>query len=344
MELLGVLMLAGCFLAPFAIARAIGRLARRAPATRIGAWLAAALTAGYVALFTHGVFANTSSTAGLAFLMLPLLEALVFGAALAVGWALATLTSRGAQRAYARSILAASIAAVASVAAWSLVRFAVLDRRAGDPAQPPAALRAVPREYAAREGIHTVWAALLARDGNTLPLARLATNPAAPDDVLLALAHHSNGSIAWRAVANANLSETSLRSLATEGGARRLSVVDNPNAPPDLLREIAIDAAADHVLALARHPRLPAELRDPLYTRAVREGDRYARNVAAVQPDLPVELLRVLAQDDWELVRRGVAANWHTPLDLLERLAVNRDENVRSMADHMLERRAAERR
>jgi hypothetical protein len=283
MELLGVLMLAGCFLAPFAIARAIGRLARHAPATRTGAWLAAALTAGYVAIFTHGVFANTSSTAGLAFLMLPLLEALVFGAALAVGWALATLTSRGAQRAYARSILAASIAAVASVAAWSLVRFAVLDRRAGDPAQPPAALRAVPREYAAREGIHTVWAALLARDGNTLPLARLATNPAAPDDVLLAL-------------------------------------------------------------ALARHPRLPAELRDPLYTRAVREGDRYARNVAAVQPDLPVELLRVLAQDDWELVRRGVAANWHTPLDLLERLAVDRDENVRSMADHMLERRAAQRR
>ena len=340
MTLVGLAILILFFAAPLGAAFVLRRRAR-SPALRAGAVFAGVGTSLYVAAFVIGVFGMSSSTAALGFLALPFTEAIVFVLTLAVGWGGAYLVHPGVRRKPSGMVPSVAVVAAGAVGLVALGQFLVLVQRLGDPEADAAALHEAHRRYVAREGVHRVLAGFLAMDANRTPLARLASNPAAPEDLLAELATHEDGSVVWRAMVNPNLGEATLRRLVTEHPELRVHLSASPNAPSDLLRELAAEPDAP-VLNLAMHANLPEELREPLFERVVREGDQYARNSAAIQPGIPVRLLRELARDEWYLVRRTVAANRKTPPDVLEELARDPHADVRSMAEHMSQLRARE--
>jgi hypothetical protein len=351
--LMGIAVLGGFLLAPVGAAWLLRlALAHSEPgpslrALRSGAVLAAALTVLYVVWFFVSLYAVSSSTAALGVLVLPFTETAVFVLGLAVGWAAARVwgwrPASGAGSVAAR-LLACAVLLGAALGGVSLGRFLLLERRAGDAQATPGELRATLHAYREGEDLYAVYQAFLARAANTLPLARLATNPAAPEDVLVELARHPDGSVVWRALSNPKLGPERLRELAAEGQpAVRANLARNPNTPPDVLRELAEHESPQVDLNLVMHPALPEELRDPLFERLARADDRYIRNSAAAQPGMPPRLLRQLAADDWPLLRQTVASNRATPLDTLEQLAADPDERVRRIARIMLERRAKRR-
>jgi hypothetical protein len=336
MTFVGLLVFAVLLLAPVVVALGLRRLARD-PALRAGAVFAGSATLLYVGIFVVGVFGVQSSTAALGFLVLPFTEAIVFALTLVVGWGGAYLIRRGAHR---RALLVPP--AVVAVVGGALVivlltQFLVLDHHMGSPKSDPEILRKTHSAFLAREGLHGVLAGFLAMDANRLPLARLAVNPSAPEDVLIALATHPNGSVVWRAFRNPNLQVEALRRIAIEHPELRTHLASSPNAPPELLRELAEESGSTPNLSLAIHPNLPEDLREALFDHVVRGGNKYLRNSAATQPEIPPYLLRELAEDEWHLVRYTVAANRKTPLDLLETLAHDPHADVRAMGKRMLE-------
>lgn len=341
MGLVGSLWIGVCFAAPLAAAWILRRRFRGA--TRFGAGFAGVATSAYAAAFTHAILSNTSSTAGIAFLALPFLLVPAFAIGWLAGWSIGVFVVRDptAPRSRQRIAVAAAVLSWALFGAYSVGRYLAHERRATDPGATPDELRRVlvfrnehPRSYA-------FASALLMRDGNTLPLARVAVHPAAPEDVLATLARDPNASVAWRAVANPGLGTEALRQLAREGGdADRARVVANPNAPVEILRELAEDPEPGLALELARHPALPDAMRERLFERAVTGGDVFVRNFAAVQPKLSPRLAERLARDAEPIVRRSAAANRNLPAAALDALAADPDPDVRRMAEHMAKERA----
>lgn len=341
MGLVGGLWIAAWFAAPLAAAWILRRRSRGA--TRFGVGCAGIATTAYAAAFTHAILSNTSSTAGIAFLALPFLLVPAFAISWLAGWSIGVFVARdpAAPRSRQRTAVAVAILSWALFGAYSVGRFVAHERRAADPGATPDDLRRVlvfrdehPRSYA-------FASALLMRDGNTLPLARVAVHPAAPEDVLATLARDPDASVAWRAVANPRLGTEALRRLAREGGdADRARVVANPNAPVELLVELAEDPEPGLALELARHPALPDAMRERLFERAITSGDVHVRNLAAVQPKLSPRLVEQLAHDTEPLVRRSAAANGNLPAAALAALAADPDPDVRRMAEHMAQERA----
>jgi hypothetical protein len=348
--LMSFAVLGGFLLAPVAaswllrLALAYAKPGPSLQALRTGAVLAAGLTVLYVVWFFVSLYAVRSSTAALGVLVLPFTEAVVFVLALVVGWAAALLWRRWPARGAGgapTALLAGAVLVAAALGSVSLGRFLLLEQRAADAGATPEELRATLRAYRGREALYTVYQTFLARAANTLPLARLATNPGAPEDVLVELARHPNASVVWRALSNPNLGAEQLRELAAEDlPFVRANLARNPNTPADVLRELAEQGSPRVDLNLVMHPALPEELRAPIFERLARCDDRYIRNSAAAQPGMPPHLLRQLAADDWPLLRQTVASNRSTPLDVLERLAKDPDERVRRTAQILLERRA----
>ena len=72
-----------------------------------------------------------------------------------------------------------------------------------------------------------------------------------------------------------------------------------------------------------------------------RQTSYTVRRGVALNPNTPLELLGTLATDDHAAVRNGVAENQNTPLELLGTLAIDTDASIRSTAlanwrDHIL--------
>lgn len=60
--------------------------------------------------------------------------------------------------------------------------------------------------------------------------------------------------------------------------------------------------------------------------------DSEVRYFVSVKRKLSLEIFEILAQDPDPLVRQGVASNKKTPITILQRLAVDSDENVARVA------------
>lgn len=130
--------------------------------------------------------------------------------------------------------------------------------------------------------------------------------------------------VAWDERAPLNLR------IACLEGASKLTRLDlaTDTICSELLQELARFLRGSEVLSLARNPSCPAELLQALSSYDFHHRDRLRAAVAG-NPNSSADLLRVLARDDDQNVRRYLAANASCPVDLLEELARSPFEWVR---------------
>jgi hypothetical protein len=347
-------------------ARRSPRLALRAFALGVPLALGAGLVYGF--RFPVLVRQLTSSTAGLAYLGLPVAAVIVAAVALPFAWALSVLVIAAWRAQLPRAaadwtvvagavtVLIAGVAGVLSVS-----DFLRLDRTVRMPTATADELRAVYADYERHRRLYEAYASMLLRSGNNHVLARVAVHANAPEDVLVPLLSYPDHAVSQRAWRHRALTPETLRRLSVDATVRtRRGLASNARTPPDILRALAQDPALDSAMfqnealpddvAATVLPRLAAALTGPNseYFRAAVGRQRKAppellesmsrdpmpvvREHVAFNPRTPVEALRRLAADPDATVRRGAAGNASTPPDVLRMLHSDPSEPVRSMA------------
>ena len=121
---------------------------------------------------------------------------------------------------------------------------------------------------------------------------------------------------------NNNASPEMIEELAEDEDFEvRQEVAEHPNTPAEVLRKLAEDENWEVRREVARNPRTPAEV----FMKLAEDGDKYVKEAVTNNPNTPVEALRKLAGDGDKYVREGVAKNPRTPVEVLRKLA--EDEN-----------------
>jgi hypothetical protein len=121
------------------------------------------------------------------------------------------------------------------------------------------------------------------------------------------------------------------QAIATDGVPRNESIVNFLGERQRTWREL---------LAFLRNPRLgngtnlwlvAARASDhEVLADLAKDGDRFVRRNVAANVFTPIDLLRILAKDDESIVREGVANNLAAPSDLLASMASDYDDFVRA--------------
>ena len=103
----------------------------------------------------------------------------------------------------------------------------------------------------------------------------------------------------------------------------KLNLLENNNASPEMLEELAENEDKDVRETVAENPKTPVELLKKL------AGDRdlVVRHNVALNTSTPVDILMKLAEDEEKWVRFAVARNPNAPAEALKKLA--EDENWR---------------
>ncbi len=155
----------------------------------------------------------------------------------------------------------------------------------------------------------------------------VAQNPSAPGDLLDDLAKHNQNQISSAVAVNPSTPGYVLERIA-QNRAHDLSIAQHPNATPQLLQQVlwrlAIDGRFNVRKYVAKHPHTPTHIliawvrKEPLL-----------RPWIAQNPNIPEQILEILARDASTQVRIAVASNPSTPNHLLEQLAACREVEVR---------------
>ena len=105
----------------------------------------------------------------------------------------------------------------------------------------------------------------------------------------------------------------------------KINLLENNNASPEIIDELAEDEDTDVRYEFAKHPNTSVDILKKLAEDEI--GD--VRSAVAENPNTSTEVLMRLAEDeDWH-VRREVAKNTKTPAEALKKLAEDKDEDVR---------------
>lgn len=131
-----------------------------------------------------------------------------------------------------------------------------------------------------------------------------------------------------------------------------VAVAGNSIAPVEVLKQLVEwewECSDDFYIsiAVAENPSATAELLEIILDYVSvevddddpNEDDVRVRRVLAVNPNSTLEMLKKLAVDEDSLVRRGVAFNPYTPVELLEQLAEDETETVRREVQESLKAR-----
>ena len=106
----------------------------------------------------------------------------------------------------------------------------------------------------------------------------------------------------------------------------KINLLENNNASPEMIEELAKDKDWVVRIAVARNPNTPADI----LRKLAGDGDRFVKNAVLKNPTTPAEVLKKLVEDEDEDVRIEVAKNPNTPVDILMTLARDGDWEVRS--------------
>lgn len=164
--------------------------------------------------------------------------------------------------------------------------------------------------------------------------ASLAKNPTCPTEVLTLLARDGDYAVRAAAALNPGTPPAVLQELATDSEQFvREQVARNPKSPRDVLdflslqNDVAIDAA------LITNPRINPELAVDLGLKVAEASWDTPSRVDVARSNLELRRVReVMALDSDPWVRATVAANAATPSDLVEMLAQDENNDVRSAA------------
>ncbi|MCY4371337.1 MAG: HEAT repeat domain-containing protein [bacterium] len=156
--------------------------------------------------------------------------------------------------------------------------------------------------------------------------AAVASNPATPVHVLVRLSDDPESLVRTMVAANLNTPVDVVVALALnpDNSKRvRAGAAHNPNTPPDVLEQLAASAEP------RARPGAPGATLDLISNWEV-------CSELADNPATPADVLARLAGDSDALIRRSVAKNSNTYPDLVEQLAQDPDQGVRSSAAHLL--------
>ena len=105
----------------------------------------------------------------------------------------------------------------------------------------------------------------------------------------------------------------------------KLNLLENNNASPEMIEELAEDEDKDVRKEVAYNPKTPVDI----LRKLAGDENEHVRWGAIQNPNTPVEILRELAEDKDERMRYEVARNPNTPVEILRELADDEDRDVR---------------
>ena len=115
----------------------------------------------------------------------------------------------------------------------------------------------------------------------------------------------------------------------------KFNILENNNASPEILEELADDKDEDVRRAVAKHPNATADI----LRKLAKDGDVNVRWEVVHNPNTPAEALRKMAEDGSLEVRWEVAGNPNTPADILMKLADDKNKDVKEVAKRKLQKR-----
>lgn len=108
----------------------------------------------------------------------------------------------------------------------------------------------------------------------------------------------------------------------------RWAVAKNPHTPVDVLRHLANDSINLVRALVATNPATPSDVLEKFFN-----DEKIVRDGLSGNPNTPVKLLKILADDNDKMVRMRLAENRAAPRDIIERLLNDTDVDVTKAAD-----------
>lgn len=108
----------------------------------------------------------------------------------------------------------------------------------------------------------------------------------------------------------------------------RWAVAKNPHTPVDVLRHLANDSINLVRALVATNPATPSDVLEKFFN-----DEKIVRDGLSGNPNTPVKLLKILADDNDKMVRMRLAENRVVPRDIIERLLNDNDVDVTKAAD-----------
>lgn len=108
----------------------------------------------------------------------------------------------------------------------------------------------------------------------------------------------------------------------------RWAVAKNPHTPVDVLRHLANDSINLVRALVATNPATPSDVLEKFFN-----DEKIVRDGLSGNPNTPVKLLKILADDNDKMVRMRLAENRAVPRDIIERLLNDNDVDVTKAAD-----------
>jgi hypothetical protein len=145
---------------------------------------------------------------------------------------------------------------------------------------------------------------------------KLASHPNTPSPILELLVTQTSPTVQYGYRHNSNLNDIydNLIFSSSIVNPIRSALVNNMNAPVNVLFILAKDSNDWLRSKVAEHPNTPANLLEIL----AKDSASNVRGKVAENPNTPVSLLKVLATDSDKTVRSGVINNLNAPASLLE--------------------------
>ncbi|MEA1919775.1 MAG: hypothetical protein U9N52_08050, partial [Campylobacterota bacterium] len=103
----------------------------------------------------------------------------------------------------------------------------------------------------------------------------------------------------------------------------RWAVAKNPHTPTEVLRDLSKDKVNLVRALVATNPSTPSDILEIFFS-----DEKIVRDGLSGNPNTPVKLLKILADDNDKMVRMRLAENSNVPEDILTILLSDSDENV----------------
>ena len=115
----------------------------------------------------------------------------------------------------------------------------------------------------------------------------------------------------------------------------RWAVAKNPHTQFEVLRHLSNDTINLVRALVATNPSTPSDVLEKFFN-----DEKIVRDGLSGNPNTPVKLLKILADDNDKMVRMRLAENRAAPRDIIERLLGDNDVDVTKAADANLKSRA----
>jgi hypothetical protein len=115
----------------------------------------------------------------------------------------------------------------------------------------------------------------------------------------------------------------------------RWAVAKNPHTPVEVLEMLASDEINLVRALVATNPSTPSSVLEKFFS-----DEKIVRDGLSGNPNTPVKLLKILADDNDKMVRLRLAENSAAPMDILTSLSADNDPDVAKAARIHLEKRA----